>query len=103
MHGRFRTTDGAVATMGTLLHLPQASLIAELDPEEVVFLYDNDAIAKAYKAAEVFSTVSDIPTSIISLPDERDPDEMPDEELRYYIAHRDRRNFLSLISTLLGS
>lgn len=81
LHGRFRPSDGGLATLGTLLHTQQAYLIDALAPQEVIFCYDNDATAKAHDAARVLSNISDSKISVMELPDARDPDEIPDDEL----------------------
>lgn len=88
MHGLLREDDGGVASLGTVLHQEQATLLAELPCTEVVMLYDNDAIGKAHKAADVLRKVCDKVVSVVELPDARDPDEIPTDELKQLVRAR---------------
>lgn len=102
LHRRIRKTDGAVATLGTLVHDPQASALAELPCEEIIMCYDQDAIGKAHKAADKLAKLCDKRLSVVELPDVRDPDEIPFQELKSLVNSRVVRGELNDILRLVA-
>lgn len=75
---------GAVATFGTHFSQTQLSLLARTAANEIVVMWDPDALEKAYALAERLSEVWLV--RVIVLPKGKDPDDLPREELRSLIA-----------------
>lgn len=73
----------AVATFGTSLSPHQLELLLDTQAQELVVLWDNDAIAKAHKLAARLSEFWRV--RVVELPDARDPDEYTREALRIMV------------------
>lgn len=69
----------AVATFGTSMSAHQLELLLDTQAQEVVVLWDHDAIDKAHKLAARLSEFWSV--RVVELPDSRDPDETPRREL----------------------
>jgi DNA primase len=84
-HRRLDPRDVGVAVLGTILHKRHIRLIEALEPEEVVFCFDPDAIDKAQKSAEMAYSVG-LAASFMS--PEADPDELSDDRLAEAVSQR---------------
>lgn len=69
--------DGVVATFGTHFSRQQLSLLASSQAEEVIVMWDEDAIDKAWELARALSEVWQV--KVAQLPKGKDPDDMPRE------------------------
>ena len=70
----------AVATFGTSLSSEQLGLLVQSAAEELVILWDRDAIKKAYGLVAALSEFYSV--KVVELPDARDPDEHSVQSLR---------------------
>ena len=73
----------AVCTFGTSLSQYQLELLLYARCEEIVVIWDHDAIEKAYKLVEGLQEFWKV--RIVELPDSRDPDEHRRKDLRQFI------------------
>jgi DNA primase len=69
---------GGVGSFGTSISPHQLAMLLATDAEEMVFLWDRDAIDKAYEEAERLAEFWT--TKVVELPDDRDPDEYPNRK-----------------------
>ena len=74
----------AVCTFGTSLSQHQLELLLYARCEEIVVIWDHDAIEKAYKLVDALREFWDV--RIVELPDSRDPDEHTRDALNDFIA-----------------
>lgn len=69
----------AVASFGTQFSQYQLELLMRTAAQEIVLMWDRDAITKAYELAKRLAEFWRV--SVVELPDIRDPDEFPRKEL----------------------
>lgn len=66
---------GGVGSFGTSISAHQLAMLLTTDAEEIVFMWDEDAIDKAYEEAERMGEFWT--TRVVELPDAKDPDDYP--------------------------
>lgn len=66
---------GALGTFGTHFSQAQLALLAETEAEEIVIMWDPDALDKAYDLAKTLSEIWTV--RVIHLPIGKDPDDIP--------------------------
>lgn len=86
----------AVATFGTTVTSHQLALLLRTEADEVVMMWDQDAIEKAYKAAVTLSSFFRV--RVVELPDARDPDERSVDELRDLIRQAPEADSMSALA-----